>query len=60
MSVTASIPYGITLLATVHVCTPTDSDVYNSACAIATHGWQDIDITSAAFYQLPDLFSVSL
>ena len=60
MSVTASIPYDITLRATFHVCTPTDSDVNNFACVEATHGWQDIDIIFAAFYQLPDFFSVSL
>ena len=60
MSVTASIPYGITLRATFHVCTPTDSDVNNFACVEASHGWQEIDITFAAFYQLPDIFSVSL
>jgi hypothetical protein len=57
VSVTASIPYGITLRVTFHVCTPTDSDVNNSACVEASHGWQDIDITFAAFYQLVDIFS---
>jgi hypothetical protein len=60
VSVTASIPYSITLRATFHVCTPTDSGVNNSACVDASHGWQDIDITFAAFYQLFDIFSVSL
>ena len=60
MSVTASIPYSITLRATFHVCTPTDSGVNNSACVDASHGWHDIDITFAAFYQLIDIFSVSL
>ncbi|CAI8010661.1 hypothetical protein GBAR_LOCUS6995, partial [Geodia barretti] len=45
VSVTASIPYSITLRATFHVCTPTDSGVNNSACVDASHGWQDIDIT---------------
>ena len=59
ISVTADIPYGITLRTTFYVCTPNDSDIKDDACVDASHGWQQIDITFAAFYQLPTLFPVS-
>ena len=58
ISITADIPYGITLRTTFYMCTPKDVD--GEACVNVSHGWQEIDITFAAFYQLPSLFPVSL
>ena len=58
VSVAADIPYSITLRTTFYMCTPKDVD--GEACVDASHRWQGIDITFAAFYQLPSLFPVSL